>query len=170
MRQQFKAERSGAESTGTGRSWMAEGQMLSEGKARPAPPPHHPGGWRPKARDKPQNLVCNLLVIPPPLDIDFLHALGGFFSSLCYHHFFHSLVLSLFLSHLISLGWQKKYPWFQARIFMLLHRILPLNNNPVAFLNITRWSGAHHGNADFPQLVVISVSPVSMLTFSHLFL
>lgn len=53
---------------------------------------------------------------------------------------------------------------------MLLHRILPLTNDHVAFLNITRWSGAHHGNADFPQLVVISVSLVPVLTSFYIFL
>lgn len=130
--------------------------MLSEGKARPAPPPHRPRGWRSRSRDKPQNLVYNLMVIPPPLDINFLHALGGFFSSLRYHPLFPfscSVPLSLSLHFL---GLEEQISLVSGKKFYVVAQILPLSNNRVAFLNITRWNGARHGNADFPQLVVIS--------------
>lgn len=168
VRQQFKAEISRAESTGIGMSWTGEGQTVPEGKARSAPPPHHPKGWRSRCKGKPQNLVSNLLVIVPPLDISFHHALGGFFSSLCCHPLFpFSCSIPLSLSpHFLGLA--EQIFLLSSKKFMLLHRILPLSNDRVAFLKITRWSGAHHGNTDFPQLLVIFfLTPV--LTSSYLF-
>lgn len=124
----------------------------------------------PKDRDKPQNLVSDLLVIPLPWDTNFLHALGGFFPLLCYYpHFSFFCSIHLF-SHLIFFRWKKKYPWFQLRSLMLFHRILSLSNDCVAFLNITRWVERGTPQKCFPQLVVISVSLASMPTSSCLFL
>lgn len=144
--------------------------MLSERKARPAPPPHCSRGWRSKGRDKLRNLVSNLLVIPPPLDINFVHAPGGSFSSLHYRLLFpFSCSVPLSLSPHF-LGLKEQILLDSGKSFMLLHRILPLSNDHIAFLNITRWSEAHHGNTEFPQLVLISVSLVSTVTSSYLFL
>lgn len=83
---------------------------------------------------------------------------------------FDSLVLSLFPSHLILLGWKNKYSWFQEKGSLLLYRILPLSNDCITFLINTRQSLACYRNADSPELVVIFISLASMPTSSYLFL